>query len=186
MNYKFVKIVNPNSNEIFKNWYFYCESIDSLIEHFKRYIKCEIDNGFKDALNVAMHNMHYSNNWASTVNKIMSIKGGSFLEISTELENKMFQSRASLIKSDGACLLTDGLQAMPITSFNIIDECYKEELVWPTYTENDIKIVSWPGGAHFYAKIGGMDVVNEKGEQKWNTWDEAFNEAKQFLIKKLW
>lgn len=50
-----------------------------------------------------------------------------------------------------------------------------------------IRIISWAGGKHHYAKIGDIDIVWEK-EQKWNTEKEARTNAelyiKEYLIKK--
>lgn len=48
------------------------------------------------------------------------------------------------------------------------------------YTKDDIKIGRWPGGVHWYAKVGFMDVVID-GEQKWNARWVAEQKAEQFL-----
>jgi len=48
------------------------------------------------------------------------------------------------------------------------------------YTVDDIRIISWDGGTHFYAKIDLIDVVID-GEQKWNTEKEAKDKANEFL-----
>lgn len=52
------------------------------------------------------------------------------------------------------------------------------------YTSKDIKINKWFGGKHFYAKISEIDVVDEFGNVKWNTEDDATNAAEKY-IKKL-
>lgn len=52
------------------------------------------------------------------------------------------------------------------------------------YTEADIKVLRWTGGAHWYAKIGFIDVVID-GEQKWNARWQAEEKAKQFLSEML-
>ena len=42
-----------------------------------------------------------------------------------------------------------------------------------------INISRWPNGRHFYAKYDGKDVkVN--GRMKWNTYEDAFDAAKEF------
>lgn len=48
------------------------------------------------------------------------------------------------------------------------------------YTKDDIKIMRWPNGYHWYAKIGQIDVVID-GEQKWNAKWEAQEKAEQYL-----
>jgi hypothetical protein len=44
----------------------------------------------------------------------------------------------------------------------------------------EIRIISWPNGKHFYAKIGNADVVVD-GRQKWDTKAEAQLNAEKFL-----
>lgn len=46
----------------------------------------------------------------------------------------------------------------------------------------DIRIIQWPAGKHFYAKVGDQDVVVE-GVQKWNTAAAARRAAEKFLEK---
>ncbi|MFA6000157.1 MAG: hypothetical protein WC783_04260 [Candidatus Paceibacterota bacterium] len=65
---------------------------------------------------------------------------------------------------------------------NNLGEIISEELIFPEYTEADIKITQWEGGKHFYAKIGDMDVVWD-GNQKWITEDRARENAIKFLNK---
>lgn len=181
--YKFVKVKNVQINEPYEKWYLYCDSCECLVEHFKKYIKPEISKGFDDGLNHAKTGAHYKTSWASLVDLMSSVNNKSFLEQSLGLENKMFESRMKMIQTDGACLLTDGLTVMPITVFEVIDECNMSEMIWPTYSESDIKVICWPGGTHFYAKIGNMDVVDSDSNQKWNSWDVAYEKAKEFLNK---
>lgn len=51
------------------------------------------------------------------------------------------------------------------------------------YTKNDIKINKWFGGTHFYAKISEVDVIDESGNVKWFTEEDANNAAEKYLIK---
>lgn len=51
------------------------------------------------------------------------------------------------------------------------------------YTKNDIKISKWFGGTHFYAKISEVDVIDESGNVKWFTEEDANNAAEKYLIK---
>lgn len=53
-----------------------------------------------------------------------------------------------------------------------------------TYTLGDIRVMKFPNGAHWYAKIGQIDVVID-GEQKWNAKWVAEQKAEQFLKEKL-
>ena len=58
---------------------------------------------------------------------------------------------------------------------------YKDKLLFPNYTEKDIRISRWgKNGQHYYAKVGEIEVkeiVNGEVVMKWNTYDEALNKA---------
>ena len=65
----------------------------------------------------------------------------------------------------------------------IEDECYKVEMEYPKpskYTKNDIRLIQWKDGSHWYAKIGREDVVMY-GKQKWDTKEEANKMAEKYL-----
>lgn len=64
------------------------------------------------------------------------------------------------------------------------DECWKDSLEYPepeVYTDKDIRYIQWKDGSHWYVKIGKYDVVDENGNQKWNTRNEAINAAYNYL-----
>lgn len=48
--------------------------------------------------------------------------------------------------------------------------------------EEKLRIIQWPDGKHFYAKVGKTDVVFD-GVQKWDTKKEAETAGKKFLGK---
>jgi hypothetical protein len=77
----------------------------------------------------------------------------------------------------------NGCRAMD-ESFEILEERLSNELVFPVTSEKDIKISKWPNGTHYYAKIGNQDVVDDKGNVKWNTVEQAKKEAVKYLRKK--
>ncbi len=60
--------------------------------------------------------------------------------------------------------------------FEIIEEI-KE------YKKSDIKISKWIGGKHFYCKIDNIDVVDDKGNVKWNSEEDAEIAGEKFLEK---
>jgi len=49
------------------------------------------------------------------------------------------------------------------------------------YTEKDIKITKFDGGKHYYATIGGIEVIDQWGDKKWNTFSYAETIAKKYL-----
>lgn len=60
------------------------------------------------------------------------------------------------------------------------DFCHRKELVWPQFTEQDIKISKFPGGQHYYAHVGTTDV--RQGEKtKFDTYEAAKEAAMAYL-----
>ena len=62
---------------------------------------------------------------------------------------------------------------------------YRDKLIFPNYTKNDIRISKWgDGGLHYYAKVGEIEVkeTDSNGEvvMKWNTYDEAYQKALEY------
>lgn len=55
-----------------------------------------------------------------------------------------------------------------------------EKLLWPHLKKTDIKITKFPGGQHYYARCGNVEVKDKDGN-KWNTYDEAYEKAMELL-----
>ena len=62
---------------------------------------------------------------------------------------------------------------------------YRERLIFPNYTKKDIRISKWSdGGVHYYAKVGEIEVketVSGEVRMKWNTYEEAYQKALEYL-----
>jgi hypothetical protein len=56
----------------------------------------------------------------------------------------------------------------------------RTEFVFPDFKENEIKVERFPGGNHFYAYIGDMQV-RDGDTLKWDTYEEALNKAKEYI-----
>ncbi len=58
----------------------------------------------------------------------------------------------------------------------------RKTFTWPDFKESDIRITQFPGGAHYYVRIGDMEL-HEDENIKWNTYDEAYAVAKRYITK---
>jgi len=76
-------------------------------------------------------------------------------------------------KNNGWFVLSD--------SYEIDDTKYCDEYVFPCFTEKDIVVKQWTKGTHYYAKVGNKDVVDKDGKMKWDTYDEAKEQALMYL-----
>lgn len=64
-------------------------------------------------------------------------------------------------------------------SYDILETIKKRNCLFPDIKEK-IRVIQWPGGKHYYAKIGREDVMVD-GKQKWKSHKEAKRNAEIFL-----
>lgn len=91
------------------------------------------------------------------------------------------QQQLERIHDEGAIYINSsgGYHSNAVYKQNII----QHELIFPNFTESDIKIERFPGGKHWYAYIGKLWIKN--GDiSKWNTYQEAYDYAKRFVSQK--
>lgn len=60
--------------------------------------------------------------------------------------------------------------------------CDRNELVFPSFTKDQIRVKQFTGGEHFYAYIDDMQV-RDGDTVKWNTYEEAYNQAVNLVNK---
>jgi hypothetical protein len=72
-------------------------------------------------------------------------------------------------------------------TFEILDKIESKFFIFPEdkkkLTSKDISVTKWPEGKHWYAKVGSHCVINDIGESKWNSYNQAQIEAEKFLDK---
>ena len=78
------------------------------------------------------------------------------------------------IREDGVCFINQNGGCNSIIEYN--DWCRKNDLVWPDFTKDDIRVKQFPGGDHWYAYIGSMEVHNGDTLRFWSK-DDAWNAA---------
>lgn len=57
---------------------------------------------------------------------------------------------------------------------------FRKELVFPNFTEDDIRVKKFPQGAHYYAYIDDVEV-HDGDIIKWDTYQMAYNKAKELI-----
>jgi len=64
-------------------------------------------------------------------------------------------------------------------NYDVLETIKKRNCIFPDIKEK-IRIIQWPSGKHYYAKIGKEDVIVD-GKQKWKSYKEAKRNAEIFL-----
>lgn len=179
--YRFVKIKDTRLQQ--KNiwpWVLLCDDSFTLIKHTEKYMATSIEDGIKDIFSNDRNDI--SSNWGKSIQQYLDIKGGSPVDISITLENKVFQGKQRCLELNHTLLLrSNGSYSVLTDDLEIINTIEKEKMVYPSYSESDIKISQWPGGNHYYAKIGEMEVSDNSGNIKWNTSKQAYEIALSYL-----
>lgn len=58
----------------------------------------------------------------------------------------------------------------------------RKEFVFPDYKQNEIRVKQFPGGTHFYAYVGDMQV-RDGDILKWDTYEQAHRMAQSIVTK---
>ncbi len=184
--YHFVKFNNT--------WYLKPETLEDVIEHFKKFCGREFEQGFNDFKDNTMiredyngEKYLYSKNhsislWRNIVELTMKSTGESWFKTACSLEERTYKDRIKRFLDGKPMFFTDGLPYYPPIEWPEYDEeMWKEELVFPyEYNFEDVRFIQWPDGRHWYAKLGNIDIVSKYGEQKWNDKYYAMEVAKKW------
>jgi hypothetical protein len=185
MKYKFVIIRDKTLPHLKYSWMLECNDVQTLLDHNDKYMHTEIEKGVKDWFSSnGGKTDHLTTNWSSVIYSTMLSNGKNFINTSCELENKIINNKINAVNEYGTIYLRENGSYMLHTShYEVISFIEKDYLLYPEYSEKDIKISQWINGTHWYAKIGKMDVVSEDGTAKWNTYEEAYKEALKYFNK---
>jgi len=106
----------------------------------------------------------------------------SLLEGMVEVKNSAYTAKANEILNGKEIWINEN------GGFNLglpVDKTiFLNSLRFPDYTKDDIKITQWGKGEgfHYYARIGTVEVRN--GDViKWDTFQEAYDEALKYISK---
>lgn len=66
---------------------------------------------------------------------------------------------------------------------NVDGRYESEHLRWPVFKEEDIRVKTWPGGVHYYAYIGPVQV-KDGDTVKWDTEQNARTAAMKYITRK--
>lgn len=106
----------------------------------------------------------------------------SMIEALTEMSSRHATQLYAILETYGAVYMNSrgGYQYNPDPSAYTGDFYHNRNLVWPQLDETSIRIESFPGGKHFYAYIGDIQV-RDGDMLKFNTYEKAMAAAKTYL-----
>ena len=184
--YHFVKFNNT--------WYLKPEKLEDVIDHFKKFCGREFDEGFEDfCKNSEIRTSydgskyrdsknHSSSVWRYAVEMTIDLKGMGWLESAVSLEERTYKDRIKKFLEGKPIFFTDGLPYYPPIEWPKYDEeVWKDELEFPyEYQYENCRFLQWPGGRHWYVKIGNIDIGDSYGNYKFSDKSYAQEVAKKW------
>ncbi len=198
MKVNFSKVVSDhNGIPINHGFVIKIDNYTSLIDYWMRVRTGMVATGFynyvrsKEYAKLCNHPVpsvfdHVRNKYGEAISILAEIKGnpGGVIGLLGDFENRILKDQIEMINEHGAIYINHNGGYFPHNDkVKITDVVMREEYVFPKHSKEDIEILKFRGGKHYYAKIGGTDVV-WRGKQKWNTHDAAESAALNFLEKK--
>ena len=203
--YKFVRYEQKLGNITYKSdWMFVPQNLNDVEDFHRQYVLNICNKEFEDCVKSVVkygenpfckntEKQFFNGNHAESVFQTgltyqlhLNKDNKSWIELANDMVVQVYYNRVKSFNK-GTILMyrRDGLVSTPLVENirNIIETKYVSKIEFPILerpTENDINIIRWPGGKHYYAKVGNYDVV-VNGVQKWNTKYEAREAAKTFI-----
>lgn len=193
MAYTFLQIRTKGKTDSNGTWYLLGDSTETIKEHFNVYGKDYFKQGVKAYFDYLLGGKlkHYDHTWPQLV-EIESQRpeniGLPWFIVATKLENKMLQQRLDPNFSSCNPYLGKNMTIlMNNPTIEIVETKVSEKMIYPDDEKlslSDVRYIQWYHGKHWYAKIGKLDVVDQYGNQKWDTKEEAM-QASQWFVEDL-
>lgn len=191
MDYKFIKVQIkdvPDGKKPTGFWLFEPQSEQQILEHWYKHARAIIGDGARILTKKIFSgkNGHCINDFETAVETWTTSTGEGLFSSMAYIEREALKNRLQSYRDGRRIYLNHGLQVVTVDSrfCDIVNTTERDVLTFPDEdkpTMNDVRYIIWEGGQHIYAKIGKFDVVDEKGNQKWNTRAEAEAAARLYI-----
>jgi hypothetical protein len=183
--YKFQKVkMNHNGITLDYDWMLVIDSIEDLITYHENVMRVQIPRAWDNLIRIKESKAHAETTLAHLI-YCTAYSNKSLLEHTVIVTDRIFQAKEKSIIEYGKIYINKNGGYFPHTDdISVLDEMEVGKLIFPQYTEKDIRIQKWEGGRHYYAYVGGFEV-EMNGLKKWGTEEEAMDMAKLFLYKML-
>ncbi len=164
-----------------KGWMLKIDSLDDLNDYMRMIWDIRREDLFWDIKRIR-EKQHPSSDMGNLCSILASIKSGDeYVEFCRIRELQHKQMTDMILKGETLYVNASGGYTIHMNKTEARYE--SEKLMWPVFKEDDIRVKTWPGGTHFYAYIGPVQVKQD-GELKWDTEEEARQAAMAYVSKK--
>ena len=205
MKYEFVRFKTLATGEESHKWWFAAKTARQVMEHSEKFFQPTMQEGFNSAAHDAIESIfkfggalmnHPTNEVSSAIQCITEVKGYkrsspmALFNVGNEMLKTAIHNRLDEIDKGKTVYLEDGVREFGYSPnnphFEIVERYYSDKLEYPDFkkpTLDDVRFIQWDGGKHWYAKVNKEDIVDELGNQKWDTKEDAEEAAKWFIEK---
>ena len=150
-------------------------------------LPAKVHVAWENLIEVQRGRAHVNSGMASYIH--MSIEPGeSLLTATPRLIGKLIQDKLECVNKYGRIYVNKSGGYFPHHSadLKVLEEYIvdNDSVIFPSYTDDDIKVVKWEGGKHYYAYVGDIWVKTKSGKEKFSTAKEAKEEA-EYMVYKL-
>lgn len=183
MKIKFCKVKYEKDDfHIDYDWMILIENEETLDWYLKSWFGNEVPKCNKNAVEFLQHKAHIEHPFFYMMYCSLNEASSYFVDLVKVLISIESSVRDAL-KEFGKIAINSVGGILPLTKdFKItkIFERETDEIIFPNYTEKDIRIKQWEGGTHYYAYVGNFQVIYNK-KRRWETKEETMENAKSFL-----
>ena len=170
---------------VFKNggWWLKIDTVEKLTDYLEI-----TDSRFGQAFNSLIHSkefgmgMEHADETAFAIGMYGQNRKLSPLSATIDFRNRIIQNQYDAVLTHGCIYIKqNGGYHWPSTKDEKSEAFVRKTvLIFPDFKEDEIRVKRFPGGEHFYAYIGNMEV-RDGDTIKWNTYEEAYNQAKRLI-----
>lgn len=170
---------------VYKNncWWLKITTIQQLIEYDEHELP-KWYSAFSNLMNSKEfgNGMEHANELAFVIGMRSERKQISSMKATADLKAQKFSAQMDcLIKGQSIYINRKGGWHPVDKNIKDYTEWYtSDSLIYPQFKKSELRIKKFPGGIHYYAYIGDLQL-RDNDTIKWNTYEEAYDYAKQFL-----
>lgn len=166
-------------------WWLKIKTVEELLNYHDK-----TDGRWSGAFDNLIHSKEFydgekhASNLAYVIGMFGSKRGLNAVESVVEFKSKIFDAQMDLILEGHTLFINekggyhfDYNGDKPASQF-----IYRNEFVFPNFSKDEIRVKSFPGGHHFYAFIGDMQV-RDGDMLKWNTYEAAMKVAESVVTR---
>lgn len=182
---KFQKVVNHWKDlELTYDWLLVMETPEDVVNFHEKIDGLKIRKAWDNLDEVSRGRAHI-NTTLGTLIKYTAKEGESIVEATARIMDKIVLGKISCVLRFGKIYQNKVGGYFPHSDdIEVLEEMIVDSdtnIIFPSYTKDDIHIKRWADGKHFYAYVGDFWVTNLSGKNKFDTEREAQDAANYYL-----